>query len=48
MAEDNQHSPGIPVLMGRLVRTAIATFHNRAELLAVEWQEERARLTEFF
>jgi uncharacterized membrane protein YqjE len=46
MSEDNNHTPGIGALAGRLVRTVLGAFHNRFELFAVEWQEERARLAE--
>jgi uncharacterized membrane protein YqjE len=48
MLEDNPHSPGVIALLQKLVRTGTAAFHNRAELLAVEWQEERAWLAELF
>ncbi|HWQ91174.1 MAG TPA: phage holin family protein [Clostridia bacterium] len=46
MGETNNISPGIAQLVGRLVRTSVGCLKNRAELLAVEWQEEKARLTE--
>ncbi len=46
MAEDNNRPPGITTLLGRLVRTGVGAVQNRFELLAVEWQEEKARLTE--
>ena len=46
MPEEDQQPPGLQRLLGRLVRTGLGALHNRAELLAVEWEEERARLTE--
>ena len=46
MAEPNQQSPGITTLVGRLARTGLGALENRLELFAVEWQEERLRLTE--
>ncbi len=45
MTEGNQ-APGIASLVGKLVRTGIGAVQNRFELLALEWEEERARLTE--
>lgn len=45
--DPNQNpTPGIGTLVARLVRTAVGTLQNRFELLALEWQEERIRLTE--
>lgn len=46
MAETNHTSPGLSTLLGRLARTGAGALRNRGELLAVEWQEEKARLTE--
>ena len=46
MAADNNQSPGLVTLVGRLARTFIGAAQNRFELLSVEWQEERARMTE--
>lgn len=46
MAADSNQAPGIGTLAGRLVRTAYGAIQNRVELLALEWQEEQARLTE--
>ncbi len=44
MAEDNHRPPGLLSLAQRLVFTGFGAVRNRGELLAVEWQEERARL----
>lgn len=46
MEEANHNPPGLGVLSGRLLRTGLGALRNRGELLAVEWQEEKARLTE--
>ena len=46
MPETEQREPGLAGLAGRLARTALGAVRNRIELFAVEWQEERARLTE--
>jgi uncharacterized membrane protein YqjE len=46
MAADNNQSPGVVTLVGRLARTFIGAAQNRFELLSVEWQEERMRMTE--
>lgn len=46
MAEDNHRPPGLLSLVQRLAFTGIGALRNRGELLAVEWQEERARLTQ--
>ncbi len=45
-AETNNKPPGIRTLTGRLLRTGLGALRNRGELLAVEWQEEKARMTE--
>ena len=45
MDEDNHRPPGLLSLVQRLAVTASGSLRNRGELLAVEWQEERARLT---
>ena len=37
---------GWATLTGRLVETGLGALRNRGELLLVEWQEEKARLTE--
>ncbi len=39
-------APGIATLVLRLARTLIGALQNRFELLSLEWQEERVRLTE--
>ena len=46
MADDNGHRPGLATLGRRLAQTALGAFRNRAELLALEWQEEKAHLVE--
>jgi uncharacterized membrane protein YqjE len=46
MEEDNHQPPGITTLVGRLARTGVGAIQNRFELLAIEWQEERLRLTQ--
>jgi uncharacterized membrane protein YqjE len=46
MAEGNHRSPGLLGLTQRLVSTGLGALQNRGELLTVEWQEERARLTQ--
>jgi uncharacterized membrane protein YqjE len=43
---DNNHTTGLGTLAGRLGKTALGALENRGELLAVEWQQERARLTQ--
>jgi len=48
MAETDQQPPGLTKLLGRLLRTGFGAAENRLELIAVEWQEERVRLTELF
>lgn len=41
----NSHKPfGLREVLGKLGRSVLGTFCTRAELLAVEWQEERLRL----
>jgi uncharacterized membrane protein YqjE len=46
MGESDKQPPGITTLVSRLARTGLGAFENRLELFALEWQEERARLTE--
>lgn len=46
MAEPNHQPPGFIGLVRRFAATGTGALQNRVELLAVEWQEERARLTE--
>jgi uncharacterized membrane protein YqjE len=48
MADQNHQLPGIADLAGRFARTGLGALKNRGELLAVEWQEEKARMTELF
>ncbi|MGH7970758.1 MAG: hypothetical protein ACREIC_18695, partial [Limisphaerales bacterium] len=43
-----EHSPGLGALVSRLVGTGLGALNNRIELFALEWQEEKARLTEMF
>jgi uncharacterized membrane protein YqjE len=42
---DNHHPPGLRATLGRLAQAGVGALRVRAELLAVEWQEERLRLT---
>lgn len=46
MGEDSNHAPGLAALLQRVGRTGLGALRNRAELLAVEWQEEKARLAQ--
>jgi uncharacterized membrane protein YqjE len=46
IAGNNHHSPGFGTVLGRIARVALGGVHTRVELLGVEWQEERLRLTE--
>ncbi len=46
MAEPKPTPPGLVRLLRRFAHTLLGTVQNRAELLVVEWQEEKARLTE--
>jgi uncharacterized membrane protein YqjE len=43
---DNNHSIGLGTIAGRIGKTALGALTNRGELLAVEWQEEKSRLTQ--
>jgi uncharacterized membrane protein YqjE len=43
--EVDDKSPGLGHLLGRIGRTTLGIVRNRAELLAVEWQEEKERLS---
>ena len=45
MAEDNNH-PGAGTLTRRILASGLGALKNRGELLQVEWQQEKARLTE--
>lgn len=40
----DQSPPGLFHLLRRLLRTGTGALHNRAELLSIEWQQEKARL----
>jgi len=44
--EENGHRPGLATLGRRLAQTAMGAVRNRAELIALEWQEEKAHLSE--
>jgi uncharacterized membrane protein YqjE len=46
MEENGQDGPALATLVSRVARTGLGALQNRGELLLVEWQEERARLTE--
>jgi uncharacterized membrane protein YqjE len=46
MAENGHNSPGLSALITKFARTGLGALQNRGELLSVEWQEEKARLTE--
>ena len=46
MADNNNHFPGFITQLRKVGRTALGALQNRGELLAVEWQEENARLME--
>ena len=48
MADSNNDGPGLATLVGKATRTSLGALQNRGELLSVEWQEEKARLTEIF
>jgi len=46
MSENNHEGAGLGTLVNRLGRTALGALENRGELLAIEWQEEKAHLIE--
>jgi len=46
IAENNHNSPSLAALVGRVARVALGGLRTRAELLAIELQEERLRLTQ--
>ncbi|SPE63129.1 conserved hypothetical protein [Verrucomicrobia bacterium] len=46
MAGDNNHPPGITALLGRVARLGMGMLRTRGELLALEYQEEKARRIE--
>jgi uncharacterized membrane protein YqjE len=48
MSDNDHHAPGFLALLGKTAGSAAGAFRNRAELLLVEWQEEKARLTNIF
>jgi uncharacterized membrane protein YqjE len=43
MGQDDHRGPGFATLLRRLAQTGLGVLHNRVELLALEWQQERAR-----
>jgi uncharacterized membrane protein YqjE len=43
---NNHHAPAFGTLLGRMARSGLGAVQNRFELLALEWQEERARMAE--
>src|SRR5437660_10957375 len=48
MAENNHEPPGFSGLLNKVGRTVLGALQNRGELLALELQEEKARLLELF
>jgi uncharacterized membrane protein YqjE len=46
MADANHQPPGFITLVSRLIRTGVGALHNRIELFAVEWQQEKTRAVE--
>src|SRR5262245_50780031 len=48
MIQNQGIRPGLSELMLRMARTGMGVVRNRGELLAVEWQEEQARLRQLF
>ncbi len=46
MISDEHRPPGLLALANRLVSTGAGALQNRAELLLLEWQQERTRLSE--
>jgi uncharacterized membrane protein YqjE len=46
MVDGNHSSPGLGTLLAGVGRAALKGVHNRVELLAVEWQEERLRFAD--
>ena len=46
MVDNNHEAPGLAALAKKAARTALGALGNRGELMAVEMQEERARLLE--
>jgi uncharacterized membrane protein YqjE len=43
---DTNNHPGLAALAEKVLGTGLGALRNRGELLLVEWQEEKARLTE--
>lgn len=41
----NHHPPALTSILGRIARAGLGAVRLRAELFAVEWQEERLRMT---
>ena len=46
MSSGNHHTPSLTSTLGRLARVGLGAVRLRAELFAVEWQEERFRMTQ--
>ena len=46
MAGNGHEAPGLSELINKVARTGLGALQNRGELFSVEWQEEKARLTE--
>jgi len=46
MEEANDNVPGLSLLAKRIAATGLGALESRGELLLVEWQLEKARLTE--
>ena len=46
MVSDTDNHPGWTKIAGKLVGTGLGALRNRGELLLLEWQEEKARLTQ--
>ena len=44
MSENNHPTPELATLTRKIIQTGLGALGNRGELLAVEWQEEKARL----
>ena len=43
---DNNHTTGLGTLASRIGKTTLGALTNRGELLAVEWQQEKFRLSQ--
>src|SRR5882724_4880151 len=46
MSGNDHEGPSLATLVGKVARTGLGALQNRGELFSVEWQEEKARLTE--